>query len=98
MTQKCSAMESPITSTCIIAIDRGITILAPGLGRDQARMTRALLLAPIPVILAPVLVLALVLVLVLVLVRNQQIMSKIAERNESSEKWNHCFFQFVPVC
>ena len=94
MTQKCSAMESPITSTCIIAIDRGITILAPGLGRDQARMTRALLLAPIPVILAPVLVL----VLVLALVRNQQILSKIAERNESSEKWNHCFFQLVPVC
>ena len=92
MTQKCSAMESPITSTCIIAIDRGITILAPGLGRDQARMTRALLLAPIPVILAPVLV------LVLALVRNQQILSKIAERNESSEKWNHCFFQLVPVC
>ena len=92
MTQKCSAMESPITSTCIIAIDRGITILAPGLGRDQARMTRALLLAPIPVILAPVLVLA------LALVRNQQILSKIAERNESSEKWNHCFFQLVPVC
>ena len=87
-------MESPITSTCIIAIDRGITILAPGLGRDQARMTRALLLAPIPVILAPVLVL----VLVLVLARNQQILSKIAERNESSEKWNHCFFQLVPVC
>lgn len=94
MTQKCSAMESPITSTCIIAIDRGITILAPGLGRDQARMTRALLLAPIPVILAPVLVL----VLALALVRNQQILSKIAERNESSEKWNHCFFQLVPVC
>lgn len=92
MTQKCSAMESPITSTCIIAIDRGITILAPGLGRDQARMTRALLLAPIPVILAPVLV------LVLALARNQQILSKIAERNESSEKWNHCFFQLVPVC
>ena len=87
-------MESPITSTCIIAIDRGITILAPGLGRDQARMTRALLLAPIPVILAPVLVLA----LALALVRNQQILSKIAERNESSEKWNHCFFQLVPVC
>ena len=85
-------MESPITSTCITAIDRGITILAPGLGRDQARMTRALLLAPIPVILAPVLV------LVLALVRNQQILSKIAERNESSEKWNHCFFQLVPVC
>lgn len=85
-------MESPITSTCIIAIDRGITILAPGRGRDQARMTRALLLAPIPVILAPVLV------LVLALVRNQQILSKIAERNESSEKWNHCFFQLVPVC
>ena len=96
MTQKCSAMESPITSTCIIAIDRGITILAPGLGRDQARMTRALLLAPIPVILAPVLVLALA--LALVLARNQQILSKIAERNESSEKWNHCFFQLVPVC
>lgn len=94
MTQKCSAMESPITSTCITAIDRGITILAPGLGRDQARMIRALLLAPIPVILAPVLVL----VLVLALVRNQQILSKIAERNESSEKWNHCFFQLVPVC